>query len=123
MTHRRIVATISGCALLATSSFVVAQPSSKATSDSASVQPADLAAILNDSDLDGLRGGDALVVSNQTLTALTTGNVINGDYTAGDVTVSDSAFSSFTGMGNVLINTGAQVSLQTGLNVTINVSP
>jgi len=118
-----MVATISGFLVMATSSFAIAEPFTQPATDSAAVQPAGQSAVLNDSDLDGLRGGDALVVSNQTLTSLATGNVINGNFTAGNVTVSDSAFSSFTGMGNVLINTGAQVSLQSGLNVTINVSP
>ena len=58
---------------------------------------------------------------NQTLVAITSGNVIAGDYVAGNVSLSDNALSNFSGIGNVLINTGAQVSLQTGMNVTINV--
>jgi hypothetical protein len=76
---------------------------------------------LSNGELGLLRGGQGIVVSNQTLVAVTSGNVINGDYTAGSVSLSDNAFSNFSGMGNVLINTGAQVSLQTGMNVTINV--
>lgn len=76
---------------------------------------------LTDSQLADLRGGEALVVSNQTLTAITSGNVINGNYTAGNVSLSDQALSNFNGVGNLLINTGAQVSLQTGMNLTINV--
>jgi hypothetical protein len=31
------------------------------------------------------------------------------------------AFSNFNGIGNILINTGSQNSLQTGMNLTINV--
>ncbi|HVU29949.1 MAG TPA: hypothetical protein VHE36_06065 [Sphingomicrobium sp.] len=80
------------------------------------------ASTLSNADLDQLRGGESVVVTNQTLTAMTSGNVINGNYSAGDVSLSDNAFSNFNGLGNVLINTGAQVSLQTGMNVTINVS-
>jgi hypothetical protein len=76
---------------------------------------------LSDDELVELRGGEALVITNQTLVAITTGNVINGDYVAGDVSLSDFSLSNFNGLGNVLINTGAQVSLQTGMNVTINV--
>jgi hypothetical protein len=117
-----------GLALLANSSLGGAESggSSQSPADPSPVQLAEEAipaSSLDDHELDALRGGDEFVVSNQTLTGLTTGNVINGDYTAGNVTISDSAFSSFTGMGNILINTGAQVSLQTGMNVTINVSP
>ena len=63
-----------------------------------------------------------MVVTNQSLVAITSGNVINGDYAAGNVSISDNALSNFNGLGNLLINTGAQVSLQTGMNVTINVN-
>ena len=79
------------------------------------------ARLLNDSELDAQRGGEALVITNQTLTAITQGNVLNGGFVAGNVSLSDSALSSFNGVGNILINTGAQVSLQTGMNLTINI--
>ena len=77
---------------------------------------------LPDTALDEMRGGESMVVTNQTMVAITSGNVFNGDYNAGNVSFSDSAFSNFNGLGNVLVNTGAQVSLQTGMNVTINVN-
>lgn len=79
------------------------------------------ASALSDFELTTLRGGESLIVSNQTLTAITSGNVINGNYTAGNVALSNQALSSFNGVGNLLINTGGQVSLQTGMNLTINV--
>jgi hypothetical protein len=63
------------------------------------------------------------VVSDQTLVAITSGNTLNGDYTAGSVSLSDNALSSFNGVGNLLINTGAQVSLQTGMSVVVNLGP
>lgn len=91
---------------------------SQVTDDSKAEQ-----APLLDEDLDALRGGETIVLADQTLVAVTTGNVINGDYTAGAVSLSDMALSNFNGLGNVLINTGAQVSLQSGMNVTINVGP
>lgn len=78
--------------------------------------------MLSNDELVEQRGGEQLIVTNQTLTAITQGNVLNGDFLAGDVTLSDSALSSFNGVGNILINTGAQVSLQTGMNLTINVN-
>lgn len=77
--------------------------------------------VVTNSELDAQRGGEQLIVTNQTLTAITQGNVLNGDFLAGDVNLSDSALSSFNGVGNILINTGAQVSLQTGMNLTINI--
>lgn len=86
----------------------------------ASAEDAEPAALSN-AELGELRGGESVVVTNQTLVAITSGNVINGDYRAGDVSLSDFALSNFNGLGNLLINTGAQVSLQTGMNVTINV--
>jgi hypothetical protein len=77
--------------------------------------------MLSNDELNEQRGGEQLIVTNQTLTAITQGNVLNGDFLAGDVNLSDSALSSFNGVGNILINTGAQVSLQTGMNLTINI--
>ncbi len=67
------------------------------------------------------RGGQA--VGNQVLAAVTQGNVINGDYTAGNVSLADNALFGFNGIGSVVINTGAQVSLQSGINLVINVNP
>jgi hypothetical protein len=98
----------------------LASPASPTT-----VQPAsanDEPAVLSNEELGVMRGGESVAVTNQTLVAITSGNVINGDYAAGNISLSDNAFSNFNGLGNVLINTGAQVSLQTGMNVTINVN-
>lgn len=78
--------------------------------------------ILTNEELETLRGGETLVITNQTLNAITSGNVLNGDYSAGAVTLSDNALSNFNGVGNLLINTGAQVSVQSGMNLTINVA-
>lgn len=76
--------------------------------------------MLNDSELNTLRGGQSLVITNQTMDSVVSGNVLKGDYTAGAVTLSDFALSNFNGVGNLLINTGAQVSAQSGMNLTIN---
>ena len=78
--------------------------------------------MLTNEELQTLRGGETLVVTNQTLNAITSGNVLNGDYAAGAVTLSDFALSNFNGVGNLLINTGAQVSVQSGMNLTINLA-
>ncbi|HEX7819437.1 MAG TPA: hypothetical protein VF463_02330 [Sphingobium sp.] len=66
------------------------------------------------------RGGVAIVVGNQTLKSSLSGNTIAGNYTAGAVSFSDNAFSNFNGMGNVVVNTGAQANLQSAMNLTIN---
>ncbi len=77
---------------------------------------------LSDDDLSALRGGEALAVSKQTLTAVISGSVLNGNYTAGAVSLSDNALSNFNGFGNFVINTGAQNNLQSGMNLTVNVN-
>ena len=76
--------------------------------------------MLKDAELGTLRGGQSLVITNQTMDSIVSGNVLKGDYTAGAVTLSDFALSNFNGVGNLLINTGAQVSAQSGMNLTIN---
>ncbi len=76
--------------------------------------------MLKDNELDTLRGGQSLVITNQTMESIVSGNVLKGDYAAGAVTLSDFALSNFNGVGNLLINTGAQVSAQSGMNLTIN---
>lgn len=84
------------------------------------VAPERKSPMLKDTELDTLRGGQSLVITNQTMDSIVSGNVLNGDYTAGSVTLSDLALSNFNGVGNLLINTGAQVSAQSGMNLTIN---
>jgi hypothetical protein len=78
------------------------------------------AIVLSDDSLGDLRGGWTVVSANQTLSAISTGSVLNGDFTAGAVSLSDNALSNFNGFGNVVINTGAQNNLQAGMNITIN---
>jgi hypothetical protein len=75
---------------------------------------------LADGDLIELRGGQAIVVGNQTLTAISNGNAFNGNYVAGSIALTDNALSNFNGLGNLVINTGAQNNLQSAMNVTIN---
>ncbi|NJS13667.1 MAG: hypothetical protein HC788_02430 [Sphingopyxis sp.] len=75
-----------------------------------------------DDDLLLLRGGETIVVGNQTLTAISNGNAFNGNYVAGNIALTDNALSNFNGIGNVLMNTGAQNNLQSAMNVTINIA-
>lgn len=88
----------------------------------ATVEPVVENEAVADEDLLGLRGGQALVIANQTMTAINTGSVLNGDYTAGSISFSDNALANFNGFGNVVVNTGAQNNLQSGLNLTINIA-
>jgi len=73
--------------------------------------------------LGDLRGSGGIVVGNQTLSAITSGNSTIGNYTAGAVNISQSALSNFNGLGNITINTGAMSQLQSAMNVTVNVAP
>jgi hypothetical protein len=73
-------------------------------------------------ELNALRGGTQIAINEQTFNSDNTGNTINGDFTAGDVNLSDNSLSSFNGLGNIVINTGAQSALQAGLAVTINIT-
>lgn len=77
---------------------------------------------LGDADMAQYRGGESITVGNQTLKAITSGNVLNGNFTAGSITLSDGALANFNGVGNFAINTGAQVSLQSGMNLVINIA-
>lgn len=76
--------------------------------------------VIADSDLLQMRGGQAIVVGNQTLTAISNGNAFTGNYTAGSIALADNTLSNFNGLGNLVINTGAQNNLQSAMNVTIN---
>ncbi len=78
---------------------------------------------LDNSALGDLRGSGGIVVGNQTLNAITSGNSTIGNYTAGAVNISQSALSNFNGLGNITINTGAMSQLQSAMNVTVNVTP
>lgn len=95
-------------------------PAATLTAPAIPTRPERKSPMLNDSELDRQRGGQSLVITNQTMESLVAGNVLNGDYTAGSVALSDFALSNFNGVGNLLINTGAQVSAQSGMNLTIN---
>ncbi len=86
------------------------------------VAVASLPILLSASELAETRGGQTIVINNQTLKAITSGNVIGGDYVAGDISFNDDAFANFAGVGNFTINTGAQNNLQTAMILTVNVS-
>lgn len=99
---------------------VEAIPAETYAAPAIAVRPERKSPMLKDKELDTLRGGQSLVITNQTMDSIVSGNVLKGDYTAGAVTLSDFALSNFNGVGNLLINTGAQVSAQSGMNLTIN---
>lgn len=74
--------------------------------------------------LSGGQGVNVEVVTRQQLTGTTSGNTITtGTLTSGDVTFSDDALSNFSGVGNFVINTGANNTLQGAINISIVTAP
>jgi hypothetical protein len=83
------------------------------------------AAPVGDGALAAMTGGAGpLVMSEQTLSAVVTGNTVNADtVNTGAVTLSSNAFSGFSGIGNFVINTGNNNNLQGSLSVNIVMTP
>lgn len=88
---------------------------------------ASLPPALSASDLAELSGGaspSGMAISNQTLTALNSGNSVNANsVVTGDVTLQSGAFNGFNGVGNFVFNTGNNNNLQGTLSVTILTPP
>lgn len=81
---------------------------------------------LREAELSAFNGGQdagVQVQATQTLTATASGNSIAGDLLSGDVTFSDNALDNFSGVGNVVINTGANSNLQGSILVTVVGAP
>lgn len=107
----------------AASDMVAAAAFLDAGQDGTVAAPEDGPVVIASNELSEERGGQAINVASQTLMSSVQGNAFNGTYNAGNVSLLDNALSSFNGIGSVLINTGAQVSLQSGINLVINVNP
>ena len=81
---------------------------------------------VSETELQGLSGGQAVVAINeQQLKAMTTDNsvVAGGNVTNGPVNLSAGAFSGFSGLGNFVINTGNNNTLQGSMAVNIMMTP
>lgn len=82
---------------------------------------------LGNDELAALSGGagiEASLYASQQVTANHTGNTITaGALTSGDVAFSDGALSGFSGIGNFVINTGANNALQGAISVNIVNAP
>lgn len=101
----------------------IVQPESSPGDDPVTPAASDLlSSVLSPEELNRMSSGNQIAINTQSLVAENTGNTINGDYSAGDINFSDDAFSSFNGLGNIVVNTGAQSSLQAGMSITINIS-
>jgi len=98
-------------------------PASAPVADSPATEETAIAA----EDLADMAGqGDApmAVLTEQTLTALNSGNaVIGASVGSGAISIDQNAFSGFDGIGNFVINSGHNNTLQSSLSVSIIVSP
>jgi len=83
--------------------------------------------VLEDSDLAELSGGQAVTVTaqtTQTLTSTSTGNTVTGGTIgSGEVSIGAGAFSGYSGIGNFVINTGHNNTLQGSIGVTVAITP
>ena len=74
--------------------------------------------------LSGGEGVDVAVLTRQQLTGTTTGNTVNaGTVTSGAVNFSDNSLSGFRGIGNFVVNTGANNTLQGAINISVVTTP
>jgi hypothetical protein len=81
---------------------------------------------ITDAELQDYSGGAAAAVgmSEQQLTAIDTGNSVKADSVVnGSVNLSPGAFSGFSGLGNFVINTGNNNTLQGTMSVNIVMTP
>ena len=80
---------------------------------------------VSDTELQGLSGGQAAAVNDQQLKSVTSDNSVNalGNVTNGPVTLNAGAFSGFSGLGNFVMNTGNNNTLQGSMSVTIVMTP
>lgn len=127
MIRHAIVAAVAAAAVAGVGPALAAGPEAAAPPDGQ--RPAQAAAprrLLPEAELSGYNGGQdagVQVQAAQTLSASNSGNSIGGDLLTGDVTFSDGALDNFNGVGNVVINTGANSNLQGSILVTIVGAP
>ena len=76
-------------------------------------------AVVDESELSGIRGGEAPIINLQDLDSVVSGNTVEGTVTTGDSNIGAGAFSNLDGISSVVINTGNNVSIQNSTVVNI----
>ena len=72
----------------------------------------------------GGQGVTVEVLTRQQLSGSTSGNTVNaGTLTSGDVSFGAEALDGFSGIGNFVINTGANNTLQGAINISVVTTP
>ncbi len=83
--------------------------------------------LLSLEDMDALAGGtgvNVVTITDQTLTAVNSGNSVTGEtVNSGQVNIGADAFAGYSGLGNFVINTGHNNNLQSSMNVSIVLAP
>ena len=65
-----------------------------------------------------------VALTEQSLSAVNTGNTINAaSLISGAISLQDAALSGFAGIGNIMMNTGANNNLQSTMSVTVVITP
>lgn len=131
MTRSKSTAVVlAALAILVAGGPVMAQDMAPARTLSPTVQPPEAhqaPAALTTAEMAAVSGGEAVrieVLTRQQLTGATSGNTINaGTVTSGAVNFSESALSGFNGVGNFVVNTGANNTLQGAINISIVTAP
>lgn len=93
---------------------------------SGSPADADGPGVVSLDELDGLRGGDgqSVIITEQALNAVNSGNSVTGaTVVSGAISLGQSAFSGFGGVGNFSLNTGHNNNLQSSVSVSVIVTP
>ena len=111
--------------LLWSTVFVLSQVVGQCFADELNDQNFQDLSIVENDDLDSMRGGDfdinTTVESNQTLNATVTGGNINaGSISNGHISFQDEAFNNFGGIGLVVGNTGNNNAINASLGVAIH---
>lgn len=84
-------------------------------------------AALSPDELEAAAGGQGVsveVLTRQQLSGSTSGNTVSaGTLTSGDVSFGSDALDGFSGVGNFVINTGANNTLQGAINISVVTTP
>ncbi|HEV7385070.1 MAG TPA: hypothetical protein VGN89_09340 [Phenylobacterium sp.] len=83
--------------------------------------------VLTPEEMAGVNGGAEVsieLLNRQQLTGMTTGNTVTaGTLTSGPISFSPSALNGFNGIGNFVLNTGANNTLQGAISVSVVTAP
>jgi hypothetical protein len=123
--HRATLLAALGAAMLAISPAAGAEPPSAPVAPDAKAVPS--AQPLSPEDMEAATGGQGVSIealTQQQLSGVTSGNTVTaGTLTSGQVTFGPGALDGFHGVGNFVINTGANNTLQGAINISIVTAP